>query len=110
MRGMFMGCDSPTTVGEFVEVNVVLLTTVQGMRYDTLGLELVDLSWVNTTSRAITRVGRALADADAWPVLLALKAAITLGTMRGDGARPVHRLLQQLGGQLGLLSRWIERG
>ena len=98
VRVMFMGCDSPTTVGEFVEVNVMLLTTAHGVRYDTLGLELVDLSWVNSTSRAITRVGRARADADSRPVLLALKAAVTLGTMHGDGAR--HHLHQQLGGQL----------
>ena len=83
-------CDSPTTVGEFVEVNVMLLTTAHGVRYDTLGLELVDLSWVYSTSRAITRVGRALADADSCPVLLALKAAVTLGTS------PLHRLVKHL--------------
>ena len=90
MRVMFMGCDSPTTVGEFVEVNVMLLTTVHGVRHDTLGLELVDLSWVNSTSRAITRVGRARAEADSCPALLELKAAVTLGTS------PLHRLVKHL--------------
>ena len=42
----------PATVGEFVEVDVVLL-----MRHDDPGLELVNLSWFYL-SGALARVGR----------------------------------------------------